>query len=40
MRVTGIAYILKLLDQYAVFDSLHWIKSCKAHYAAERVRNR
>jgi WASH complex subunit 7 len=32
----GVAYILKLLDQYQAFDSLHWIRSCRAHYARER----
>eukprot|EP00039_Didymoeca_costata_P001169 m.50316 g.50316 ORF g.50316 m.50316 type:complete len:1190 (+) comp10662_c0_seq1:292-3861(+) len=32
----GVAYILKLLDLYTEFDSLHWFNSCKAHYKAER----
>lgn len=34
----GVAYILKLLDLYAPFDSLHWFRSCKAHYARERAK--
>ena len=34
----GVAYILKLLDQYGNHDALHWLRSCKTHYANERVR--
>ena len=34
----GVAYILKLLDQYAAFDALHWFLSCKDHYARERAK--
>ena len=32
----GLSYILKLLDQYHAFDSLHWFQACKSHYAAEK----
>lgn len=34
----GIAYILKLLDQYNDFDSLHWFESVKEKFSANRVR--
>lgn len=34
----GVAYILKLLDQYQAFDSLHWFRACRAHYAEEKAR--
>ena len=34
----GIAYILKLLDQYHEFDSLHWFDSVKEKFNANRVR--
>ena len=33
----GIAYILKLLDQYHEFDSLHWFQSVKDKYVKEKV---
>lgn len=33
----GIAYILKLLDQYHEFDSLHWFQSVRDKYRAEKV---
>ena len=33
----GVAYILKLLDLYAPFDSLHWFQSAREFYIAERV---
>lgn len=33
----GIAYILKLLDQYHEFDSLHWFDSVKEKFNANRV---
>ena len=33
----GVAYILKLLDQYNEFDSLHWFQSVVAKYDQERV---
>ncbi|XP_065176385.1 WASH complex subunit 4-like [Sycon ciliatum] len=33
----GVAYILKLLDQYAGFDSLHWFQSVKAKYRREKT---
>ncbi|XP_071816027.1 WASH complex subunit 4-like [Apostichopus japonicus] len=32
----GVAYILKLLDQYQDFDSLHWFHSVKYHYNKEK----
>ena len=35
--ITGVAYILKLLDQYNEFDSLHWFQSVLGRYKAERV---
>ncbi|KAL5260221.1 hypothetical protein ACHWQZ_G010367 [Mnemiopsis leidyi] len=31
----GIAYILKLLDQYSAFDSLHWFQSVNAKFRSE-----
>eukprot|EP00051_Salpingoeca_urceolata_P019308 m.280544 g.280544 ORF g.280544 m.280544 type:complete len:1394 (+) comp19399_c4_seq16:109-4290(+) len=34
----GVAYILKLLDLYESFDSLHWFQACKAHYAREKAK--
>ena len=33
----GIAYILKLLDQYHDFDSLHWFQSVKDRFRKEKV---
>lgn len=32
----GIAYILKLLDQYHDFDSLHWFQSVKEKFVASK----
>ncbi|XP_069101114.1 WASH complex subunit 4-like isoform X2 [Argopecten irradians] len=32
----GVAYILKLLDQYHEFDSLHWFQSVRDKYRAEK----
>ena len=32
----GVAFILKLLDQYTAFDSLHWFRSCRTHYTKEK----
>ncbi|XP_033098788.1 WASH complex subunit 4-like isoform X2 [Anneissia japonica] len=32
----GVAYILKLLDQYRDFDSLHWFHSVRRKYAQEK----
>ncbi len=34
----GIAYILKLVDQYHAFDSLHWFDSVKTKYEADKVK--
>ena len=33
----GIAYVLKLLDLYAPFDSMHWFQCCREYYAKEKV---
>ena len=38
MFPAGVAYILKLLDQYQEFDSLHWFQSVQDKYAREKVR--
>ena len=35
--VTGLAYILKLLDQYHEFDSLHWFQAVADKYRKEKV---
>uniref|UniRef100_A0A4W3HQH7 WASH complex subunit 4 n=1 Tax=Callorhinchus milii TaxID=7868 RepID=A0A4W3HQH7_CALMI len=32
----GVAYILKLLDQYQEFDSLHWFQSVREKYMTEK----
>ena len=32
MCFIGLAYILKLLDQYAQFDALHWFQSVRQKY--------
>ncbi|XP_041059183.1 WASH complex subunit 4 isoform X2 [Carcharodon carcharias] len=32
----GVAYILKLLDQYQEFDSLHWFQSVREKYMKEK----
>ena len=34
----GVAYILKLVDQYHAFDSLHWFGSVRLKYSEELVR--
>jgi len=34
--VMGVAYILKLLDQYREFDSLHWFQSVSDKYLKEK----
>ena len=33
----GIAYILKLVDQYHAFDSLHWFESVRRKYDLDKV---
>jgi WASH complex subunit 7 len=33
----GIAYILKLLDQYTDFESLHWFQSVREKFQANKV---
>lgn len=33
----GIAYILKLLDQYEEFDSLHWFQSVRDKYKKDKA---
>ena len=35
--LAGVAYILKLVDQYHAFDSLHWFESVRIKYRAEMV---
>lgn len=35
LMTTGVAYILKLLDQYQEFDSLHWFQSVREKYVKE-----
>ena len=37
--IAGVAYILKLLDQYQEFDSLHWFHSVRFKYQKEKVVN-
>ena len=37
MRNVGMAYILKLLDQYRDFDSLHWFDAVRESFSNERV---
>lgn len=32
---SGVAYILKLLDQYLEFDSLHWFQAVRDKYKKE-----
>ena len=34
---SGMAYILKLVDQYHAFDSLHWFESVRLKYMEEMV---
>ncbi len=36
----GVAYILKLLDQYRDFDSLHWFDAVRESFHTERVRRK
>ena len=33
---TGVAYILKLLDQFNQFDSLHWFDEIHRHYGEQQ----
>lgn len=33
--LSGVAYILKLLDQYLEFDSLHWFQAVRDKYRKE-----
>lgn len=35
LTTPGVAYILKLLDQYQEFDSLHWFQSVREKYLKE-----
>ena len=35
--LAGVAYILKLLDQYYEFDSLHWFQAVRFKFRTERV---
>lgn len=35
LMTAGVAYILKLLDQYQEFDSLHWFQSVREKYLKE-----
>ena len=33
----GVAYVLKLVDQYHAFDSLHWFQSVRMKYSDDMV---
>lgn len=35
LLTVGVAYTLKLLDQYQEFDSLHWFQSVREKYIKE-----
>lgn len=35
LSFSGVAYILKLLDQYLEFDSLHWFQAVRDKYKKE-----
>ena len=37
LTAAGVAYILKLVDQYHAFDSLHWFDSVLLKYKSEIV---
>ena len=36
----GVAYVLKLVDQYHAFDSLHWFQSVRMKYDEDMVSTR
>ena len=36
VSIAGLAYILKLLDQYHEFDTLHWFQSVRDKYQKEK----
>ena len=36
-KFTGIAYILRLLNQWQAFDSLHWFQSVREKYVKEKT---
>lgn len=38
--ILGVAYILKLLDQYRDFDSLHWFDAVRESSNTEKVRRK